>query len=126
MKLTGQRGKSSQWAVRRWSGMDSQRDAFSHSPQCDKYFSESAMESVDSEIFQERERFRLLPGGEVAHTECNCWCHQHAIDKNEPPEYVIIEVPGEDPALYRMTTISDGQPDYASINGGPVFEYKKP
>lgn len=34
------------------------------------------------------EHYQLLSGGEVPHTECMCWCHNVAIDKNEPPEYI--------------------------------------
>lgn len=64
------------------------RDAFSHSAQCDEYFGASAMESVDATELNGQEHYPLLPGGEVPHAECNCWCHMPVFDKNEAPEYI--------------------------------------
>jgi len=55
-------------------------NAFTHSALCDEYLGASAM------LDEVNDPPRLLPGGEVDHVECNCWCHVPRFDPNEPPE----------------------------------------
>ncbi len=72
------------------TGLDLLYNAFSHSPQCDEYLSASAMESVDnSRILLGKDTFPLLPGGEVEHAGCTCWCHSGTgVPLIENPGYI--------------------------------------
>lgn len=107
------------------------RDAFSHSEQCDQFF------SVVSAI----------PGG-VPHVRCRCWCHsaQHLWDTPEPeldytppPEYLTsadrafidiakpavshdreIELDEPEPDEYMPDSYVDEPVDPATATGGPV------
>lgn len=78
------------------SGLDKLYGAFSHSAECDEYFSASAMESVDIDESRADTLIagtsRLLPGGEVEHKECSCWCHAPEFDKDAPPDGIDLDL----------------------------------
>ena len=58
-------------AIRRPQRNANERDAFSHSAQCDAEFS----------------KFDDVPGGAPHPSICQCWCHVKEFDKDAEPEY---------------------------------------
>lgn len=65
-------------------------NAFSHTAQCDEFASASAMlnEADEAREVLGESVASLLPGGEVAHEGCTCWCHQADVDKDQPPDFI--------------------------------------
>jgi hypothetical protein len=124
------------------------RDAFSHSPQCDAYLGASAMLSTEPtkralpelSIVDEKvpgPHYDLLPGGEVEHTDCACWCHSAGIDDDVPPDYVNVaseaaadlEVQaenereryrGREPEIFTTEPLDDNELDHAQFEPLPM------